>query len=620
MSAAFKSCFPDVTYSSAIAKRKLLQLPLAAITIGTPSSGRSEVYLMEAIRGLDYRKLIQFLESKMSPGIVPTITKQQMNELLSFAQSDRERETLRYSVCKSSGLTSTAARRIYGWEKMSDRSSAVESALQEAQEIRESIEQLCLTQEHAVLKSLGINPDFSDDSSSDTVDDSDSDEETIQRTNTLTKYTLPAITELNKILTGSQYNWFELVSTVLMMTNCDDDKDEEEVVTELDGYFEDLKVSKEFTQEQYGLIQQSHDAFVYDKEQRLPFAKKQAAAMNGDIITDSDSDDGELYVGLTSARSEKAKVVIKKRVQTIRRKARYMKAKLFAERHFLARKQSRSVRGILKDHPDIGSVIEEFVKERNIGADAWRRTGVLTFDGNTKVKQKVTYNRIREYLQSVYKRKFSHGTVVQMCVARNRRRKSACRYKGVARVTCRRARKGFQLKYNPDSHWSNALYRGLNVLQYTDGRHLLLVNRDDAAGFRLDTMATHRLQKTPMVQGCQALTTYTDYVNRYPSLLQTTSYNFTGTQTTAEVCVGIVKASGLYQKNPAQHAADINFLQNQQELRPVFFSAETNLPKCMECIRVDGASDEGPNHEEVQFFLDLTSYEYSHYHYPCKCS
>ena len=60
---------------------------------------------------------------------------------------------------------------------------------------------------------------------------------------------------------------------------------------------------KEFTHEQYRLIQQSHDVFVYDKEQRLPFTKKQAAAMNGDIITDSDSDDGELYVGLTTCVS-----------------------------------------------------------------------------------------------------------------------------------------------------------------------------------------------------------------------------------------------------------------------------------------------------------------------------
>ena len=237
-----------------------------------------------------------------------------------------------------------------------------------------------------------------------------------------------------------------------------------------------------------------------------------------------------------------------------------------------------------------------------MGADAWRRTGVLTFDGNTKVKRKVTYNRIREHLQSMYHRHFSYGSVVQLCVARNKRRRSSLRYKGVAHITCRRARKGFQLKYNPDSHWSNALYRGLNRLQYTDGRHIMNVNRDDAAGFRLDTMTTHRHHKTPMVQGMQALTTHTDYVNRYPSLLQTTPYNFSATKTTAEVCVGMVKASGVYHKNPAQHSADLAFIEEQPEIRPVFYDTRIGSKKVVECIRVDGASDEGPSHEEVQFF------------------
>lgn len=137
-------------------------------------------------------------------------------------------------------------------------------------------------------------------------------------------------------------------------------------------------------------------------------------------------------------------------------------------------------------------------------------------------------------------------------------------------ATCRRARKGFQLKYNPDSHWSNALCKGLNLLQYTDGKHILNINRDDAAGFQLDTMATHRLHRTLMVQDQEAVTTYTDYVNRYLSTLQTTSYNFSGTQTTQEVCVGVVKATGVYPKNPAQHAADLAFLQTFLYLMPVF--------------------------------------------------
>lgn len=65
----------------------------------------------------------------------------------------------------------------------------------------------------------------------------------------------------------------------------------------------------------------------------------------------------------------------------------------------------------MKKFPHIGEKIEEFVKSRSIGADAWRHTGVLTFDGNKQVKQKVTYERIRLYLEEIYNHKFAYGTV-----------------------------------------------------------------------------------------------------------------------------------------------------------------------------------------------------------------
>lgn len=94
---------------------------------------------------------------------------------------------------------------------------------------------------------------------------------------------------------------------------------------------------------------------------------------------------------------------------------------------------SSSVRGILKQYPDVGKEIEEFVQQRNIGADHWRRTGVLTFDGNTRVKEKVTYQRIREHLKATYNRKFSYDTIVQLCVPRNRCRRSAKCYEGVVK-------------------------------------------------------------------------------------------------------------------------------------------------------------------------------------------
>ena len=51
--------------------------------------------------------------------------------------------------------------------------------------------------------------------------------------------------------------------------------------------------------------------------------------------------------------------------------------------------------------------------------------------------------------------------------------------------------------------------------------------------------------------------TCTDYVNKYTSVLQTTSYNFTQTKTTAEVCIGIVKAAPIHKKDPTQHFSDL---------------------------------------------------------------
>lgn len=58
-----------------------------------------------------------------------------------------------------------------------------------------------------------------------------------------------------------------------------------------------------------------------------------------------------------------------------------------------------------------------------------------------------------------------------------------------------------------------------------DGRDMANINRDDATGFRLDTMTTCKQYANPCYLGMDALTTRTDYVNKY--LLQVTSYNFT---------------------------------------------------------------------------------------------
>ena len=118
----------------------------------------------------------------------------------------------------------------------------------------------------------------------------------------------------------------------------------------------------------------------------------------------------------------------------------------------------------------------------------------------------------------------------------------------------------------------------------------------------MDTLSTHRLYRTPVVKGHDILTTHTDYVNSYPSILQTTCYNFSATKTTGELCAGVLKAAVIFEKNPAQHYADLEMLEKINELKPAFIDAHCNTRKRIECIRVDGATDEGPSHVKVQFW------------------
>ena len=114
-------------------------------------------------------------------------------------------------------------------------------------------------------------------------------------------------------------------------------------------------------------------------------------------------------------------------------------------------------------------------------------------------------------------------------------------------------------------------------------------------------LATHKQFASPTVRGCDVLTTHTDYVNRYPSVLQTTLYNFTGTPTTPQLCAGVVKATPLHCKNLAQHAVDFEMLKSQESISAAFYTPN-GVVKNILCVRVDGASDEGPAHDEVQFW------------------
>lgn len=55
-------------------------------------------------------------------------------------------------------------------------------------------------------------------------------------------------------------------------------------------------------------------------------------------------------------------------------------------------------------------------------------------------------------------------------------------------------------------------------------------------------------------------------------------------------------------KNPTQHYTDLLMLSQKRALQPVFCIPNTNVCKPIDCIRVDGATDEGPPHEIIQYW------------------
>lgn len=152
LSEAFKLVSPRVKYTAEHARRKFLQIPLIAIRVGDPTKGRSFSILMEKFSGVDYSKMGLILKGLVFNQSVPqkgTLEKSVVKMLLSIPQSDRERMCLRYAIFKSSGMTSTAVRKKYGFEPMLSHAKDVEETISRVQQIYEAISELASIEDKA---------------------------------------------------------------------------------------------------------------------------------------------------------------------------------------------------------------------------------------------------------------------------------------------------------------------------------------------------------------------------------------------------------------------------------------------------------------------------------------
>ena len=166
LSQTFMSGFPRVAYHSHSAKRCLLQLPLVAIRVGQPQSGLSEIYLFEHFPNVNYQQFLRLLNAFHLENSTKklSMSKQQLQSVLSIARSDREQECIRYMAVVASGLSAIRARKHFGFEGVSEKAKGVENVIQEIEEIRSSYESIATVQEKATLAQFGI--EYKDDSDS----------------------------------------------------------------------------------------------------------------------------------------------------------------------------------------------------------------------------------------------------------------------------------------------------------------------------------------------------------------------------------------------------------------------------------------------------------------------
>jgi hypothetical protein len=229
------------------------------------------------------------------------------------------------------------------------------------------------------------------------------------------------------ILRENMYNWFSFIAEheILYL-----DLTKEGLEQMLHAFVHFLSDS-DLNTEETTLWRQSRQAYLTARSQTISEEQHRV----GGVWTDSESDDPEDWVELTTRGSLQSKAFqeqIKKKKAAFARLKKRMIAKDVTKKALLKRKVPKSVNKTLRKFPNIGKDIEAFAKENRIGADAWRRTGVLAFSGNLKRGPKITYNRIKQHLEKKYCTKIGYGTIVQLCLVHNKRRLSARRYWGIA--------------------------------------------------------------------------------------------------------------------------------------------------------------------------------------------
>lgn len=108
----------------------------------------------------------------------------------------------------------------------------------------------------------------------------------------------------------------------------------------LSSYYQQISSRLNFTEEDKKQIVVSLEAFWAEENVDAPHRRRSEREMNGEIITDSESDNPDVYLCTPNTR-EHANTRIAKKVAAIGQQTRRLEAKFIEKQHFLCRHKSK---------------------------------------------------------------------------------------------------------------------------------------------------------------------------------------------------------------------------------------------------------------------------------------
>jgi hypothetical protein len=321
-------------------------MPLAAV--GDKKLGTYCFYLVEKKSHTSYTVFQSLLHETSKRDSKQHMTQEEVKKLLFLAESESERERLKYSIVKSAGILGTEAKKRYGFGDINKRVEQVEKAAQSAQDIMDSIEKIAHLKEKGLLEAFGIPISSESEGSESETDRELTDEvaylpgsESPKSANDITTSTTSTIRnassdDLLNILRNSDYNWLEFVNLAQENMKELHETAFQDSISDCYHKLPSLGMSNSDMQ----IVQQSHQVYILNKSME----ERDHAIQSGNIVSESDesSSDND-FCKIQSPFDVPGQFLITKRRDALHRKATRDAKRKIAEQCFLKRRKSKKV-------------------------------------------------------------------------------------------------------------------------------------------------------------------------------------------------------------------------------------------------------------------------------------